>query len=240
MTAPGAGGRPGPTTTERGVRHKPTNPLHAQDWLVRPVDPGLGRALIARYHYARGTSNTVTACHGLIRQSDRHVMGVAWWIPPTKGAAAACLKGNQEHRALDVSGRFTWQQVLSLSRLVVLPGVPTNAASFLMTRSAALLEKRWPVLVTWADSERGHTGAIYRAANWEPLGLSAPSDIWVDDQGRRVARKAGPKTRTHAAMRELGHVFLGNFAKHRFRLIRTRFPAPPRASQISMFAEAAS
>lgn len=191
-------------------RHKPAHPLLAAEWRVANVSPQLGRALIARYHYARGASNTVTACHGLYRRSDNAVMGVAWWIPPTRGAAGAFWADPEA--------------VLSLSRLVVLPDAPTNAASFLLMRSAALLDGRWKCLATWADTERGHTGRIYRAAGWEYLGLSVPTDVWVDADGRRVARKRGPSTRTRAEMTGLGHVFLGNYAKHRYRLVRTRLP----------------
>lgn len=217
------------------MRHKPSNPLRSADWLVRPIDPMLGRALIARYHYAGGTANTTTGCHGLVNRATRAVAGVAWWIPPTRGAAEACLRGNAKLDVKDVSADHEWRDVLSLSRLVILPGLPTNAASFLMMRSAALLDRRWTVLATWADTERGHTGGIYKAAGWEPLGLSQPTDVWVDADGRRVARKAGPNTRTHDAMRGLGHVFLGYFAKHRFRLVRRRFPAVVRSPQLDLF-----
>ena len=220
------------------VRHKPENPLRSEDWIVRSIDPMVGRALIARYHYAAGASNTVTACHGLIHHETRSVKGVTWWIPPTKHAAAACLRGKPADGVADVSASHSWQSVLSLSRLVVLPGMPTNAATFLMMRSAALLDARWPVLVTWADTERGHTGAIYRAGNWESLGLSEPSEVWVDETGRRVARKAGPKTRTHEQMRDLGHIFLGYFRKYRFRLVRRRFPQIVPSPQMSMFEDA--
>lgn len=209
------------------TRYTPTNPLRKADWTVRPIDPAFGRAMIARYHYAGGTSNTVTACHGLVHRETRITKGIAWWIPPTKGAAKACLRGNAELGVCDVSGEHNWRGVLSLSRLVLVPELPTNAATFLMMRSVAQLSASWPVLATWADTERGHTGGIYKAAGWESLGLSQPTDVWVDADGRRVARKAGPKTRTHATMRDLGHIFLGYFAKHRFRLIRRHVPAAP-------------
>lgn len=205
------------------TRHKPTNPLRSKDWLVRPIAPMVGRALIARYHYAGGASNTVVACHGLIHRETHAVKGVTWWLPPTRKAAAAHW-GDPD-------------AVLSLSRLVILPDVPTNAASFLLMRSVALLPERWPCLVTYADTERGHTGRIYKAAGWEDRGLSDPTPVWVDVDGRRVARKS-TRSRTNAEMAELGHVFLGYFVKHRFRLIRRRFPKQERPSQISMFEEA--
>jgi hypothetical protein len=204
---------------------RPANPLRAADWVVRPIDPMVGRALIARYHYAGGTSNTVTACHGLIHRESGAIRGVTWWIPPTRHAAAA-------HWPIP-------EEVLALSRLVILPDVPTNAATFLLMRSAALLSAQWKCLLTYADTERGHTGGIYRAAGWEERGLSEPTDVWVDAKGRRVARKAGPNTRTHGAMRDMGHVFLGYFAKHRFRLVRRRFPVTQPSPQLSLFEETA-
>ena len=217
------------------MRFRPPNPLRAADWSVRPIDPMVGRALIGRYHYAGGTSNTVTACYGLMHRESRTIKGVAWWIPPTRGAAEACLRGNAEMDVEDISDTHDWRAVLALSRLVILPGLPTNAASFLMMRSVAQLEARWTVLATWADTERGHTGGIYRAAGWTYLGLSDPTDVWTNVDGGRVARKAGPKTRTHDEMRELGHVFLGYFSKHRFRLLRRRFPVTAISPQLPLF-----
>lgn len=203
------------------TRHKPANPLRSADWLVRALDPMVGRALIARYHYAGGASNTVTACHGLIHRETGAVRGVAWWIPPTRDAAAA-------HWPIP-------EEVLSLSRLVILPDSPTNAATFLMMRSVALLDARWRCLVTYADTERGHTGQIYKAAGWEDRGPSAPTPVWVDANGRRVAKKAGHRTRTMAQMTEIGCVFLGYFAKHRFRLVRRRFPIVQPSPQMSLW-----
>lgn len=204
----------------RAPRYKPANPLRATDWLVRTIDPMIGRALIARYHYAGGTSTAVVACHGLIHRESRAVKGVAWWLPPTRPAAAVQWSDPEA--------------VLSLSRLVILPDVPTNAATFLVTRSAALLPPQWRCLVTYADTERGHTGQIYRAAGWEDRGLSEPTPVWVDALGHRVAIKS-TRTRTVGEMTALGHVFLGRFAKHRFRLIRRRFPVVVPPLQMSLF-----
>jgi hypothetical protein len=128
---------------------------------------------------------------------------VAWWIPPTKSAAQAW------------AGEL-WEGVLSLSRLAIEPDVPKNAASFLLSKSERLIDtKRWHTLVTYADSWRGHTGAIYRAAGWEYCGQTKPQAVYTLN-GRMIARKAGPKTRTHAEMIALGCELVGHFPKHRF------------------------
>jgi hypothetical protein len=179
--------------------------LHKHEWEVRPVSIALARRLVEQYHYAAHASNTAVAIHGLVQVGqffDEPCYGVAWWLPPTRAAAEATYPAN-------------WQGVLSLSRLVVVPGMPQNAASFLLARSMKLLDREaWPCLVTYADTYQGHTGAIYRATNWRYAGLTDSTPVWVKD-GRIVARKA-THTRTVAEMEALGAVLVGNYPKHKF------------------------
>jgi hypothetical protein len=180
--------------------------LRKADWLIAEVPIAKARRFIVANHYAQGASNTRAAIHGLYRKSDYSLMGVAWWIPPTRDAVAAL-----------------WPQpeaVLSLSRLAIAPGVPKNAATFLLMASVKRLDPRWVCLVTYADTAQGHTGGIYRAAGWEYTGLTKPERLYVKD-GVMVSRKCGPKTRTHAEMLALGAECKGSFEKHRFRLVRS-------------------
>ena len=163
--------------------------------------------MVERYHYARGASNTATYLHGLFRRAasfwDTDCLGVAWWIPPTKSAARATYPTD-------------WRGVLALSRLVIAPDVPKNGCTFLLARSRNLIDRqRWPALVTYADEWQGHTGTIYRADNWRDVGRTAPEATFVKD-GRMIARKAGPKTRTRAEMEALGAVMIGRFAKRKY------------------------
>lgn len=185
--------------------------LRRDEWMVRDVPLSVCQGLCRDHHYAGGGSNTATFRHGLIRCDDPlSVHGVAWWIPPTRSAAEASWNG-------------PWQQVLSLSRLVIVPEAPSNAASFLIGGSIDLIRRdgRWRCLVTYADEWQGHTGTIYRATNWEYMGPTTPEATFVDADGRMVARKAGPKTRTRSEMAALGYQEVGRFARHKFRrLIR--------------------
>lgn len=181
--------------------------LRAAEFEVKPISIATARRLVTENHYARGGSNTATYVHGLYRSGgfmEPWVQGAAWWIPPTRSAAEATYPVN-------------WQGVLSLSRLVCLPGLPVNAATFLLGRSMRLIDRhRWPCLVTYADTRKGHTGAIYRATGWTYCGLTAPEGTYEDVAGRQVARKAGGHTRTHADMITLGYRFIGRHAKHKF------------------------
>jgi len=158
------------------------------------------------YHYAGGASNTSTYLHGLFRRDalfNGECLGVAWWIPPTRAAAFATYPED-------------WRAVLALSRLVMVPEAPRNACSFLLARSMKLIDRAaWKCLVTYADEWRGHTGGIYRASNWIYVGKTKPERCYVKN-GRMVARKAGPRTRTHAQMLALGAQCVGSFSKHKF------------------------
>ncbi len=180
--------------------------LKKADWTVADVDRAFAERMVRAHHYARGGSNTATYVHGLFPADAfwlENCKGVAWWIPPTRSAATAWAGA-------------AWQGVLALSRLVIEPGVPANACSFLLSRSQKMIDRaRWPVLVTYADKWRGHTGAIYRACNWEYAGETKPEAVYTL-RGVMIARKHGPKTRTHAEMIALGAVFEGRFPKHRF------------------------
>lgn len=180
--------------------------LRASDYDVRPAPLKVAQRLVREHHYARGGSNTGTYIHGLFRAgeiSDDQCLGVAWWIPPTKSAASATFPSD-------------WQGVLALSRLVIVPDVPKNACSFLISRSRKLIDRaRWPCLVTYADDWRGHDGGIYRADNWHYVGKTKPERTYVRD-GVMVARKAGPKTRRHSEMVDLGCEMVGSFAKSKF------------------------
>src|SRR5271166_885645 len=184
---------------------KPDGPvLRKEDYEVRTVPLKTCQEMVAKYHYARTGSNTATFRHGLFRKTNpENCVGVAWWIPPTKSAALANYPQN-------------WKAVLVLSRLVCAPDEPQNAASFLIMQSVKLIRQdaRWEYLLTYADEWQRHSGAIYKATNWISRGKTAPEATWLDSEGRMVARKAGPHTRTKAEMENLGCTMIGRFSRH--------------------------
>jgi hypothetical protein len=113
-------------------------------------------------------------------------------MPPTR-VCAESVRGDD------------WRAVLSLSRLVVVPGEPQNAATLLIGGSVRLIrrDRRWRSLVTFADEGVGHTGVIYKATNWEYVGLARRRAPWLTAEGMQVSEKA-KTSRTVAEMRALG------------------------------------
>lgn len=194
----------------------PTSAHHFNkaEWRVRPASLRDAQSLVREHHYSRGGSNTAVYVHGLYRVDGDELCGVAWWLPPTRVACESVNKGQ-------------WKRVLSLTRLVVVPGVPKNACSFLLAHSVRMIRSdgRFVSLVTYADESQGHTGAIYRAAGWQYVGRTGPSQRWVNASGRQVSCKA-TKNRTKAQMLALGHRPVGSFHKHKFVLHLTPFTVP--------------
>jgi hypothetical protein len=103
--------------------------------------------------------------------------------------------------------------------MVLLPGVPKNACSFLLARSVAAIRKdaRFVSLVTYADESQGHTGGVYAASGWQYVGRTGPYPRWLSAEGVQVAPKA-TTNRTKAQMEALGHVKSGSFYKHKYVL----------------------
>ncbi len=184
--------------------------LQSSDWTVRDTPLADAQALVREFHYARGGSNTAVYVHGLYHEMTDMLCGVAWWLPPTR---VACESVNREQ----------WQRVLSLTRMVMHPLAPKNSCSFLLARSIKAIKKdgRFVSLVTYADESQGHTGGVYRAANWGYVGRTGPYPRWLDRDGKQVAPKA-TTNRTKAQMEALGHVKVGAFFKHKYVLHLTR------------------
>lgn len=192
------------------INHVPEK-FRGSDYEVRKIPHHVAKDFVERWHYSHGCSNTAVYCHGLyLRNPTGHggpgltLLGVAMWLPPTRVAAESV-------------NRAEWKRVLSLTRLAIHPSIPTNGASFLMGRSIRIIRKegRFASLVTYADESQGHTGAIYRATNWDYVGRTGPYPRWLDQSGKQVAPKS-TVNRTKAEMEALGHRKVGAFFKHKF------------------------
>jgi hypothetical protein len=180
--------------------------LRRSDWEVRPAPTQHARDLVETWHYSKGASKTAVAIHGLYIKGTPILQGVAWWLPPTRVAAESV---NREH----------WTRVLALSRMVVAPGVPQNACSFMLGGAVRALRKegKWRSLVTYADESQDHEGGVYLACNWTYVGRTGPYVRWLTQDGRQVAAQA-TTSRTKAEMESLGHRVAGKFYKHKFVL----------------------
>lgn len=184
---------------------KPPGPvLRRGDYVVETVPTDMAVEFISAHHYARRGARSAMYRHGLFPVDNPiDCRGVALWMPASP-------------RTVE-----DWKGALTLSRLVVEPGMPTNAASFLLAGSINLIrrERKYRVLVTYADTAQGHTGAIYRATNWEYLGgeFGLGNVTFVDDEGRSYSHRAITK-KTVPAERRAAMTRVPSTAKHKFVL----------------------
>jgi hypothetical protein len=191
---------------------KPSGPIaRRENYRIERRPHAEAKKLIEMFHYAKGAANTSVACHGLVRISDAALVGAALWMPPTanaaKGLARAHLGSSDRHR-----------EVLVLSRLVVAPGEPKNAATLFLGGSERLVrtDDRWSLLATYADRAEGHTGTIYRATNWTYDGETRPEARWRDPRTGRLVAKKATRSRTIDEMKEAGFVRDSDSRKIRF------------------------
>jgi hypothetical protein len=65
-------------------------------------------------------------------------------------------------------------KVLELRRLCLIDETPKNAESFFVSRTIKWLKGNtdWEFILSYADMEQGHSGVIYRASNFEYLGVT--------------------------------------------------------------------
>lgn len=192
--------------------------LKVDDWTVQPTSIEAARGIVEQWHYAHGAANTAVYAHGLFCTGSFLPLGVVWWLPAVRGSVDKYNPGG-------VSSS------LMCHRLAINPMVPSNAASFLLGRSIRLIKQdaRFDFLITYADTWRGHSGAIYKATNWEYQGLSVPTPVWVTSEGTQLSRKyGGGGSYTHAQMIARGGVLKGYYAKHvytmRLKIARSREP----------------
>ena len=68
------------------------------------------------------------------------------------------------------------EQVLELRRLCLIDDTPKNAESFFVGATLRWLSKNtdWEFVLSYADENQNHKGVIYKASNFEYLGLTQP------------------------------------------------------------------
>jgi hypothetical protein len=78
---------------------------------------------------------------------------------------------------------------LELRRLCLIDETPKNAESYFVSRTIKWLKKHsdWEYIISYADPEQGHSGVIYRAANFKYGGVTGMgSKLEVDGESFHI------------------------------------------------------
>ena len=128
-----------------------------EDYTIRGIDYETAMDVVVSNHYLHRICPCSRA-YGLYDGSEILRGVVTYGVP----SSHTLLKG--------VCGEDEATNVYELNRLWVSEEVPHNGESFLVANSLKLLDKE--IIVSFADSGRGHVGYIYQATNFLYCGLS--------------------------------------------------------------------
>jgi len=97
----------------------------------------------------------------------------------------ALARFTSPHRQeIAISIGYQPKEVLELSRLVVHPRYQKkNLLSWFLSRVEKQLPQGTKCLVSFADTSYGHTGAVYKASNWQQVSVAKPNYYYVDNEG---------------------------------------------------------
>jgi hypothetical protein len=134
-------------------------------WEVTEVPTSVVRPFIERWHYSGSINGVhVSFAFGLYRNGE------------LQGAAIFGVVGmaNAWKRYAD-----SQDEVLELRRLCCIDDTPKNAESYFIGKCLRWLRQNSNVktIVSYADSNYGHSGVIYKATNFDLVGATAPGKI---------------------------------------------------------------
>lgn len=129
---------------------------------VKPIHRNQCAKFILEIHYAKRWPS-ISYAYGLFY--DAELVGVVTYGTPPSAPLRRGIAGDE------YSG-----DVLELNRLCLLNN-RKNEASMLVGRSLKMLPPR-KFIVSFADTEQGHIGTVYKASNFGYYGLSAKRTDW--------------------------------------------------------------
>ena len=182
--------------------------LRAEQYEVKEIPYSEARFLVEKFHYSGTCPRAASEIFGLFRKGSDVCLGAAVFCPTIPAICRTFYDGPPS-------------ETLCLSRVVIVPELGKNAASYFLSQCCRKLKQKgsWRCLFTYSDEWRGHSGTIYRAANWEYLGMTAPQPVWTRD-GKVVCRRRGLcHTKSARELLAEGAEFQGEFVKHRFRYL---------------------
>jgi hypothetical protein len=89
-------------------------------------------------------------------------------------------------------------KVLELRRLVILDNAGKTSESHIISKTIKYLKKHFPlieIIVSYADPMYGHTGTIYKASNFEYVGVSAADVGYFDPENGKTYHSRALRTK---------------------------------------------
>lgn len=157
--------------------------IKARDLLITPCFLKTIRQFVEEHHYSHSLNGVKIAQCFSVTAEDKLVGAIIF------GAMATTAWKKFADRE---------DKVLELRRLVLLDEVGRNGESRVIGWALRWLKQHTPkieVIVSYADPLYGHSGTIYRAANFIYLGLSSPDKGFKDIETGKVYHSRALRTK---------------------------------------------
>jgi hypothetical protein len=145
------------------------------------IDADVARAFVEQWHYSGTLPTGRNVCFGWFAEGELYAVAVYG-----DGANA----GQSEFFARKTGKPVTNSNLIELRRLCrVEPSRPDHPLTRFMAICHRMLRRNGKrFVVTYSDPAKGHTGGVYRAANFLHLGRSGGELHTVDGRGRQSHR----------------------------------------------------
>jgi hypothetical protein len=157
--------------------------MKARDLNIRECDRGEVSEFIETHHYSKSING---------------VKSSACFAVEYKGSlVGAVLYGQMSTTAWKRFGEGE-QEVLELRRLVMLDECPKNSESRIVGWTIRWVRRNCPnvkVIVSYADPNHGHTGIIYKAANFNLHGMSGKDKGFRDVESGKIYHSRALRTK---------------------------------------------
>jgi hypothetical protein len=133
------------------------------------------KPFVEQWHYTK--SAKVNAQHVFSLMHDGELIGAMIY-------GLLAMSGQwKRYREYGVNGE---KEIIELRRLCCIDETPKNTESYFIGRTIKWLKKNtdYKLIVSYADPHHGHEGTIYKASNFQHIGMTMPGKI-IDYNGVR-------------------------------------------------------
>lgn len=135
------------------------------EWTVEPCERKEVKDFIEKHHYSKNINGVKSNYCFKLLQNGKIVGAMLYG---TLGMANAWKKYGEKE-----------EDILELRRLVLIDDTPRNAESFFIGHTVRWLKAHTDVktIVSYADPNYGHSGVIYRATNFQHVGMTSKGRV---------------------------------------------------------------
>lgn len=188
-----------------GLNHdNPYNEFQFNDILLREIsisEKHKVNEFLNSYHYAQH-GRAARVYYGAFLGDE--LIAVCKFAPPVRLEVAT---------SMNVSAKY----VLELDRFCIKPDRhKKNFASWMLSRCVKMVYSKYPTithLVSFADLTYDHLGTIYKASNWEMLGLVPPDYHYVNEEGWMMHKKTLYNHAIKMGMKEADYALKHRYSK---------------------------